>query len=67
MGYSATNSSVPAELQKTARLVACVTPDEKARVDKMLDAEGLAYSVECYNWIMPRVEAWEKKNGIAPA
>jgi uncharacterized protein YdaU (DUF1376 family) len=64
MPYSKDN---PSPDQKTARIVACVTPDEKKRIDAMLEAEGLAYSPECYAWIMPRVETWEKKNGIAPA
>jgi len=67
MGYSETNSSVPIEEQKRAREVACFSVAAKKRVDAYLKAEGLRFSPECYNWIMPRVEAWEKKNGIAPA
>ena len=67
MGYSATNSSVPPELQKTAREVTCFTPKEKERIRTYLRAEGLAFSSMTYGLVMPIVEAWEKKNGIAPA
>jgi hypothetical protein len=67
MGYSETNSSVPVDKQKTAREVVCFSPGEKERVRAWLRAEGLAFSSEGYAHFMPRVEAWEKKNGIAPA